>query len=135
MEKDCRSNIIELHIFIESWLKGSVDKSRLVFQYFEEALDDNFIIIHPSGEQQARSDLVSGFWNAYGIQPDNFSIEIRDIKTRFISENICTMNYEEWQTGVEKSARISTVIFQKSMNSGKIHWLHLHETWYPKNIS
>lgn len=131
MEIECRRNIKELHVFIESWLKGSVEKSRLEFQHFEGALDEDFIIIHPSGKLQTKVDIISDLWEAYGIQSESFTITIRDIKIRSVSENICILNYEEWQTGVEKLARISTVIFRKSANSSKNYWLHLHETWCP----
>jgi len=129
MEIECRRKIIELHIFIESWLKGSIERTKLEFQYFENALDKDFIIIHPDGKLQSKLEIIDVFREAYGVQPDSFSIEIRNIKLRSIADNICIMNYEEWQTGVEKSARLSTVIFRKPVNSGKIYWLHLHETW------
>lgn len=131
MEIECCKNIKELHVFIESWLKGAAEKSKQEFQYFEDALAEDFIIIHPSGELQTKLDIISDFWSAYGVQSENFTIEIRNIKVRFESENICIINYEEWQTGVEKSARISTVVFKKSINSNKNNWLHLHETWCP----
>jgi len=135
MEIECRKNIKELHVFIESWLKGAVEKSKQEFQYFEDALDEDFIIIHPSSKLQTKLDIISDFWSAYGVQSENFTIEIRNIKVRFESENICIINYEEWQTGAEKSARISTVTFRKPVNSNKSNWLHLHETWRPsKNV-
>ncbi|GBE08196.1 hypothetical protein BMS3Bbin11_01456 [bacterium BMS3Bbin11] len=131
METECRRNIKELHVFIESWLKGLVEKSRLEFQYFEDALDKDFIIIHPSGKLQTKPDITSDLWEVYGVRPKSFTITIRDIKIRSISENICILNYEEWQTGVEELARISTVIFRKPANSSKNYWFHLHETWVP----
>ncbi len=131
METECRKNIKQLHVFIESWLKGSVDRSRRQFQYFEDALDKDFIIVHPSGELQTKPEISSDFWKAHGVQTGSFSITIRDIKVRFVSGDICVMNYEEWQTGVEKTARISTVILRKSTIDDKIYWLHLHETWCP----
>jgi len=131
METECRRNIKELHVFIESWLKGSVEKNRQNFQCFEDALDESFIIVHPSGESQTKLEIIRDFWAAYGVQSDGFTIEIRNIKVRSEAGNICIMNYEEWQIDVEKSARISTVIFRKPVNSSKIYWFHLHETWIP----
>jgi len=131
MEIECRKNIKELHAFIESWLKGAVEKSKQEFQYFKDELDEDFVIIHPSGELQTKSDIINDFWNAYGVRPENFIIEIRNIKIRSEAKDICILNYEEWQTSVEESARISTVIFRKSKNSNKNNWFHLHETWFP----
>jgi len=134
MEIECRNNISELHVFIESWLKGLVEKTKQEFQYFEDELDEDFIIIHPTGELQKKREIISDFWSAYGVQSNNFKIEIKNIKIRSESENICIMNYEEWQTGAENSARISTVIFRKSSKNNKNCWLHLHETWYPTKM-
>jgi hypothetical protein len=129
MEIECREKIKDLHVFIESWLKGSVEKTKLEFRNFEDVLDEDFIIIHPSGKLQNKLEIIHNFWNAYGVHRNDFTIEIRNIKIRSESQNICIMNYEEWQNGVEKSRRISTVIFRKAVNSNKIYWLHLHETW------
>ena len=129
MEVECRKNIEQLHVFIESWLQGSVEKSRLEFQNFEAALDKDFVIVHPGGELQTRPDIIRDFWQAHGVQSTSFTIAIRNISVRFVSGDICVMNYEEWQTGGEETARISTVIFRKSTVDNKISWLHLHETW------
>lgn len=131
METECRKNINQLHVFIESWLKGSVEKSRPEFQYFEDTLDKDFVIVHPSGELQSKPDISSDLWRAHGVRSESFSIAIRDISVSHVSGDICVMNYQEWQTGVEKTARISTVIFRKSTIDNKIYWLHLHETWCP----
>ncbi len=129
MEIECHRKIIDLHIFIESWLKGAIERAKLEFQYFENALDKDFTIIHPDGKLQSKLEIIDVFWKAYGVHPDSFAIEIQNIKVRYLSNNICIMNYEEWQTGVEKTGRLSTVIFRKTVNSDKIYWLHLHETW------
>lgn len=133
MERECRKNITELHVFIESWLKGAVEKTKQEFRYFEDSLDEEFIIIHPTGVLQDKLDIIGDFWSAYGVQSEDFSIEIRNTQVRFESENMCILTYEEWQTGVEKTARISTVVFRKSINSNTNSWLHLHETWCPSN--
>jgi len=129
MEAECRKNIFELHVFIEGWLKGAIKKTRMAFQYFADTLDESFVIIHPSAERQTKAEISNGLWDAHGSQPENFSIEIRDVQVRFSAESICVMNYEEWQTGDEKSVRVSTVIFRKSENNGKCGWFHLQETW------
>lgn len=131
MEAECRKNIEDLHKFIEAWLMGSIEKSKQTFQYFDDALDEKFVIIHPDGKLQTKPEIINDFWNAYGVQSKNFTIEVRNITVRSASENACLMTYEEWQAGTEKSARISSVIFQKSEDNNKVYWFHLHETWYP----
>lgn len=131
MELECHKKIKALHVFIESWLTGRVEKSKQEFRYFEDELDAEFIIIHPSGDLQTKPDITSGFWGAHGGQSKNFIVEIRNIKMRYASQDICIMNYEEWQTDEKESVRISTVVFRKSKSNNKISWLHLHETWMP----
>jgi len=131
METECRENIEGLHRFIEAWLLGSIEKSRQRFRYFDDALDKKFIIIHPSGELQTKSDISSDLWNAHGVRSKQFSIAIRNITVRSASENCCILTYEEWQTGTEKPARLSTVVFRRSEDNNRIYWFHLHETWYP----
>jgi len=129
MEIECRKNIHDLHVFIERWLRGSLEKSRLKFQYFADALDEDFVIIHPDGECQIKSEIVNGLWDAHGAESENFTIEIRDTQFCVAAKNICVLTYEEWQAGTEESVRISTVVFKKSEHNSKCCWLHLHETW------
>lgn len=133
MEVECRNKIEELHRFIESWLMGSVKKSKQVFKCFDDELDTEFVIIHPSSQSQNKSEISNDLWGAHGVQNKDFSIEIRNIRLRCVIENICIMNYEEWQSGVEKSVRISTVVFRKFKGNDKIYWFHLHETWRSEN--
>lgn len=129
MEAECRKHIVDLHRFIESWMKGEIEKSREKFGYFENELDEHFVIIHPSGRSQSKLEMINDFWGAHGVQAQKFKIEIRSVKLRRSVENMCILNYEEWQTGSEIAARISTVIFKKSRESHKFKWMHLHETW------
>jgi len=131
MEAECRKKIEELHVFITSWLNGTVKQSEQEFQYFEDELNDNFVIIHPGGDLQAKSDIVRDFRNAYGVLPKNFAIEIRNVKLRSKTKDLCIMNYEEWQFNEETSCRISSVVFKKSQSGDDYTWLHLHETWMP----
>lgn len=127
METECHNNILVLHVFIESWLNASIDKSRQAFQYFEDALDSDFVIIHPGGKIQSKPDIVNDFWLAHGVKPESFKIEIKNIQNRFLSESLCILNYEEHQT--ETPSRISTVVFMKTTNTSTFRWFHLHETW------
>jgi len=129
MEIECQNNIIVLHEFIESWLKGTVDKSKQIFQYFEDALDSNFVIVNPGGDLQLKEQVTKNLWSAYGTQSESFNINIKNITIRFMSDSVCLLNYEEHQTGTEVTTRISSVLFKKSKNTNNYHWLHLHETW------
>jgi len=129
MENECRSNIIKLHEFIESWLKGSADKNKQVFQYFEDTLHSDFTIVHPSGELQTKDQITNDLWSAYGVKSETFCIKISDIILRDITDTLCLLNYEEHQEGNETTTRISSVTFKKSEIGNNFLWFHLHETW------
>jgi hypothetical protein len=127
MEMECHRRITELHRFIEGWLNGSMDKTRHQFQYFDDALDDDFVLISPDGDLQSKQNIVSDFWMAHGAKSADFKIEIKYSHSRITTDNICIIHYEEHQIGNTSSARIGTAVFRKTADT--LHWYHLHETW------
>jgi len=70
MEIECRNNIKELHVFIESWLKGSVKKYRQEFQYFEDLKMNSMMILSlyiqvGNSKLSQISSVISGIHMAY----------------------------------------------------------------------
>ena len=41
------NEVLELHVFFESWLTGSVDQSKEQYARFENVLADDFIMVPP----------------------------------------------------------------------------------------
>jgi len=129
MTETSRDEVLRMHNFIESWLTGRAKKSNDVFAQFADALAEDFLLINPSGKADDKASITSGFWGAYGAQPEPFSVEIRDFKCRFATEDFCLAIYQEWQFGTETTARLSTVLFRRAAEADRLQWLHLHETW------
>jgi len=119
----------DLHKFIQDWLTGSVPKTETAFYCFRDALDVDFIIIHPTGIAEHREKLVKSFWSAHGVREKNFAIEIRNLNPRLMFGDFALVNYEEWQFGNTTTGRVSSVLFRKPNKENKVRWLHLHETW------
>ncbi len=134
MENDCRTEVIDLHRFFETWFAGSVDRTQDVFARLSEALSADFEIIAPSGTRTARKDLLSSVWDAYGVHRDrSFSIRIDNLSCRPLAEGTCLATYNEWQTVAgQETGRLSSAVFCRSATgpSGVV-WAHLHEVWLP----
>lgn len=121
--------VINLHKFIQDWMTGSVPKTEEVYSCFRDALDIDFVIIHPTGIAENREELVKSFWSAHGVQEKNFAIDIRNLNLRLTFGDFALVTYEEWQFGNATTGRISSVLFRKPVKVGGIRWMHLHETW------
>jgi hypothetical protein len=125
----CRSEIVQLHIFIEGWLNGTLDKIHDVFERFEGAFDEDFLIVHPSGQAQIKSEILADIWEAHGKRPKPFAITIKNVTLRTCAGPLCLVTYEEWQSGDTETTRLSSVLFKKQAGGDQIRWLHLHETF------
>jgi hypothetical protein len=121
--------VINLHKFIQDWMTGSVPKTEEVYSCFRDALDLDFVIVHPTGIAESREELVKSFWSAHGVQKNNFTIEIRNLNLRLTFGDFALATYEEWQFGNTTTGRVSSVLFRKPVKAGRIRWMHLHETW------
>jgi len=118
-----------LHKFIQRWLTGSVPKTEETFSRFRDALDTDFVIVHPTGVAEHCGEIVKGFWTAYGVREKTFAIEIRNFNHRLTSGDFSLVTYEEWQFGKTTTGRISSVLFRNLTKENKVRWMHLHETW------
>lgn len=121
--------VINLHAFIQDWMTGSVPKTEDAYSCFRDALDTDFVIIHPTGISEHRKELVKSFWSAYGVQEKSFVIEIRNLTHRLTCDDFALVTYEEWQFGNATAGRVSSVLFRKPEREKKVRWMHLHETW------
>ena len=131
------SEIIEIHQFFMDWFTGSISNTEEVFFRFFKVLTPNFELITPSGNIFHYTDVIEMIKSSYGsrsLPNSQFKIEIKNINVRFAFQSILGATYEEWQYSDDsKTARISTVIFQKNNNtSNQLSWVHVHETWLEK---
>jgi len=130
LDERCQGEIEELHQFFEGWLSGRFPKTGEAFGRVERVLAPGFRLIHPSGEQRTREEVLSGLRQAHGSQP-SLTIEIREPALLRSGGETALAIYEEWQTSEKRTdGRISTVQFGREENlPNGLVWQHVHETW------
>jgi hypothetical protein len=127
LEESCAAEVRELHAFIQAWMRGSLPRTTQSFERFADSLADTFVIVHTSGRSDDKTSITEKVFRAHGVNPDDFTIEIRDIRVRFAERPWCMLTYEEHQSNAgDNSARLSSVLFRQTGN--RIEWMHLHET-------
>ena len=134
MENNCRTEVIDLHRFFETWFAGGVGRTQEEFARLSEVLSADFEIISPTGTRTAREDLLSSVWDAHGVHRDrSFSIRIDHLTCRPLADGICLATYNEWQTlDGDKTGRLSSALFRRSeIGPNGILWAHVHEVWLP----
>ena len=119
--------VVELHQFFERWLTGAMEQTQSVFARLNGALAEGFRMIEPSGKDLNRAELLDAFWHAHGVQPEPLIIEIKHPKALLIGAATALVTYEEWQTGADTTARISSALICETEQG--FEWQHVHETW------
>lgn len=132
-EQRCHDEIARLHVTIEAWMAGSIPDTDDAYASFSEAMADDFEIISPSGRRSNQKQIVAAFRAAHGSRTREFSIAVRNIRTRLLSPPLALLTYEEWQyEGGDATARFSSVLLRDDpARPGGIAWVHLQETWLP----
>ena len=123
--------VIRQHVFIEAWLAGTTD-DEAEWQQFADVLDDDFVIVPPSGRAEPKATLLERFHPARGVAP-GIRVEIRNGSVVHATDDVQVVRYEEWQLHAERgNQRVSTAVFaaDESMPLGW-RWLTLHETSLP----
>ncbi len=123
------SEVIGLHEFFQAWLSGAIEKTREVYERFERAMGDGFIMIPPDSDLLPRSTIMDIFWNEHGAKSSSFRIEIKNPLAREVADSLYLVSYEEWQFETEQTARLTTALM-KDHESG-VQWLSVHESWLP----
>lgn len=132
-EKRCHEEVVALHVVIEDWLAGKVVADDDVYASFSDAMASDFEIISPSGVRSERGSIVAALRKAHGVQGADFSISIKNLRTRMLAPPLALLSYEEWQSqGNETTARLSTVLLREDPGAPRgVAWVHLQETWLP----
>ncbi len=134
LEQEVREEIEELHRFFVRWFNGTIEKETLD-DCLTSHLHPTVNFIPPEGRLISRDDIVSGFRQGYGSNP-NFRIQIRDVKVRYEMEAHLLATYTEWQISAKASeqsqnARFTSVLMTKQK---PFQWLHIQETWLPEDV-
>ena len=132
-EKRSHAEVVRLHEMIEAWLAGSILDTDATYLRFSDAMAEDFEIISPSCSRSDRQAIVSSFRAAHGSRGPEFSVAIKNIRTRLLSPPLALLTYEEWQYEEGRAtARFSTVLLRdEPSRPGGVAWVHLQETWLP----
>jgi hypothetical protein len=127
---DCRREIEALHQFFEDWLSGERPETAAAFRRVDRALRPGFRLVHPSGAERSRDDILTGLRGAHGSQP-GLTIEIRNVQLCGAGAQLLAATYEEWQRSADtEDGRLSTVVFARHPEAPHgLRWRHVHETW------
>ena len=127
MADEFREEVIDLHRFLEQWLKGEVPRGDGQPRRLAEALAEDYAIIHPNGSRGGKAEAVRAFASSYGEKTADYALRITRIETRMLATDICLATYEEDHVGEAGRARISTAVLRRRPGS-PIEWLFLQET-------
>ncbi len=134
MQTALKVEIKELHFFFKKWFEGKIAQSNLIFQRFSTVLHPNFLLITPEGKKLTKTQIGKQIWDSYGSRdPNEGPMELWVENYTYLGkfDSIHLVNYEEWQVHEsEKKGRISTALFEESINNyNNVRWILVHETW------
>lgn len=127
------SEVVELHEFLNDWLKGMAPKGGGRPERLIKALAEDFIVIHPDGSRDGKANVVESFASAYGKKPAEYALQLANIESRIIGKDIGIVTYEESHRGESERARVSAGVLRRRMEDSGIEWLFLIETPVPNS--
>lgn len=126
-----RDEVLDLHGFLDAWLKGEVARGADGPVRLARVLAEDFVVIHPDGSRSGRAAVVAAFDAAHASKPGAYALQVGRIDTRMIATDLCLATYQEWHRGEPGRARISTAILRSRPDRDEIDWLFLQETPAP----
>ncbi len=136
MEKQCRKEIQELHLFFQEWFNGTCTKNEETFARIEKVLSPDFHLITPNGETITKPTLIDFLWQNYDTrETEPLTIKVEKIKSIRKTKDLCIMTYHEIQASqTAKTRRQSVAVFETSEGTPNgIQWVYVQETWIEKN--
>jgi len=132
LEARCRSEVVELHRFLEAWSNAELPSTDEAFSRFEEVIAPSFVLVDPDGETLERESIVTAIRTAHGRwsgAPGRIRIE--NVRLRQAGRDLVVATYEEWHDVDSRTiGRSSTVVFGRNDRAPNgLEWLHLHESW------
>ena len=129
-----RSEIVDLHVFFEGWLGGTLPDDDATFARVGRVLAPGFILVTPGGVVLERGELLAGLRDGHGSRP-GLEIGIEDPLLRSVSSDVVVTTYVERHRVEDKETRrLSSALFRTPAGGGPWMWLHVHETWLPADV-
>ncbi len=136
MDAACGREVVDLHVFLQDWLTGTLPRDAASFARFADVIAEPFLVISPRGTVTDRAALLPEFEASHGAlaaQAADFRIWVQDYRCLQTWEDRALVFYEEWhKLGDQTSARVTTALFQRRAEAPNgVVWAHVHETWLP----
>jgi len=123
--------VYDCHVLIETWFHGGEQATPEVLERLLAAFDQGFSMVNPGGSHLGYGGLASFLAGMCGARP-TVSIRVTLPEIVLDGPGYCVLRYEEIQElGDQQLHRLSTAVFTAG-EDGAARWLHLHETWAPK---
>lgn len=134
--KRCLEEAHRLHVFLQDWLRGTLQRSPEGFAPFADALANPCRVVSPLGTVTERAELLTEFEAAHGALAAHgqaFKIRVENAKILQAWDDHALVSYEEWHDlEGSRSARLSTVLYIADHKAPLgVSWSHVHETWLP----
>lgn len=128
MSTEFATEVIELHRYLEHWLKGETPRGDGVPKRLLDALAEDFEVIHPNGSFGRKADVLDAFARSYGEKPSDYTLTVSEVKTRRLTNAFCLATYREDHGGETGRARVSTALLRHRPDGKGIEWVFLQET-------
>ncbi|MBT8079275.1 MAG: DUF4440 domain-containing protein [Gammaproteobacteria bacterium] len=118
-----------LHEYLEHWMKGEVSDQKRGPLRLENALADDFLVIHPGGNREGKSDVIRNFARAYGEKSADYALQIKDPSVRMLADGVALVTYTESHRGEPGRTRLSSALLRQRPDRESLQWLFLQETY------
>jgi hypothetical protein len=125
--------VVALHGFFETWLRGTGPDTPAAFARLEAALAETFTMVSPEGTRLRRAEVLDTLRQAYGSRGRGgaFRIVVRELEILHLDPPLVVLGYIEEQDGAGglTRRRSTAVLAAAAQDGGRPQWLALHETW------
>lgn len=135
---DAIAEVAALHAFFEAWFLGRIGDDDASFAPLARALAEEFTMITPDGTAVDRALVLDQLRTMHGVHAGGsppFRIEIKEARARPLGAHACLVTYQEWQTleGAGNRRASTAVLMRRANVPDRLSWLHVHETWLPRD--
>lgn len=121
---ECFQEVERLHRFFQDWFRGELDDAK--FSICDNALAPGFAMVTPGGQLIGRDDILQAIRQHRARESKSFSIKTVGRSCQQLN-GVHLVTYEERQTGVRSTIRLSSAVLTEV--GPNFRWHQVHETW------